>query len=151
MGIPTRRINWSIFGRESHTFHQITTDWFAPRYLGWRGCWGRCCGLHWLFLAKIIEVEKLVRWRSWYTISVLGEKHTRVLMKNNNSITRCLKIRQNKLTLFENDSKCRIWFFGILAFFTNFCRIKIDLSGNTVWPQASSFQKLAQMDQFWHF
>ena len=25
--------------------------------------------------------------------------------------------------------------FSILAFFTNFFRIKIDLSGNTVWPQ----------------
>ena len=28
--------------------------------------------------------------------------------------------------------------FGIL---TIFCPIKIDLSGNTVWPQASGFQK----------
>ena len=40
--------------------------------------------------------------------------------------------------LFENYSKCRI--FSILAFFTNFCPIKIDLSGNTVWQQASGFQ-----------
>ena len=30
--------------------------------------------------------------------------------------------------------------FLILALSTNFCPIKIDLSGNTVWPQASSFQ-----------
>ena len=41
--------------------------------------------------------------------------------------------------------------FWILPFSTNFCRIKTDLSGNTVWPQASAFQKLAKMDQFWHF
>ena len=41
--------------------------------------------------------------------------------------------------------------FGILAFFTNFSPIKTDLSGNTVWPQASGFQKLAKMDHFWHF
>ena len=41
--------------------------------------------------------------------------------------------------------------FCILAFFTNFCPIKVDLSGNTVWPQASGFQKLAKMDHFWHF
>ena len=41
--------------------------------------------------------------------------------------------------------------FWILAFFTNFCPIKTDLSGNTVWPQASGFQKLAKMDNFWHF
>ena len=41
--------------------------------------------------------------------------------------------------------------FWILAFSTNFCPIKTDLSGNTVWPQASGFQKLAKMDHFWHF
>ena len=45
-------------------------------------------------------------------------------------------------TLFENYSKCRIWIFFILAFPTNFCPIKTDLSGNTFWPQASGFQKL---------
>ena len=41
--------------------------------------------------------------------------------------------------------------FWIWAFSTNFCPIKTDLSGNTVWPQASGFQKIAQMDHFWHF
>ena len=41
--------------------------------------------------------------------------------------------------------------FWILAFSTNFWPIKTDLSGNTVWPQASGFQKLAKLDHFWHF
>ena len=41
--------------------------------------------------------------------------------------------------------------FWILAFSTNFCPIKNDLSGNTVWPQALGFQKVAKMDHFWHF
>ena len=41
--------------------------------------------------------------------------------------------------------------FFILAFSTNFCPIKTDLSGNTIWPQASGFQKLAKMDHFWQF
>ena len=41
--------------------------------------------------------------------------------------------------------------FWIVAFSTNFCPIKTDLSGNTVWPQASVFQKLAKMDHFRHF
>ena len=50
--------------------------------------------------------------------------------------------------MFENYSKCRIW---ILAFSTNFCPIKSDLSGNTVWPQASGFQKLDKKNHFWHF
>ena len=51
-----------------------------------------------------------------------------------------LKITQN--VTFE---------FLILAFSNNFCLIKTDLSGNTVWPQASGFQKLAKIDHFWHF
>ena len=54
-------------------------------------------------------------------------------------------------TLFENYSKCRIWYFWILAFSTNFCPIRTVLSGNTVWPQASGFQKLAKLTIFWHF
>ena len=41
--------------------------------------------------------------------------------------------------------------FSILAFPIKFCLIKSDLSGNTVWLQASGFQKLAQKDHFWHF
>ena len=39
----------------------------------------------------------------------------------------------------------------LVAFPTIFCPIKTDLSGNTVWPQASGFQKLAKMDHFWAF
>ena len=38
--------------------------------------------------------------------------------------------------------------FPILAFSTNFCPIKVYLSGNTVRPQASGFQKLAKIDPF---
>ena len=38
-------------------------------------------------------------------------------------------------TLFENHQKSRI---SILAFSTDFCLIKIDLSGNTVWPKKYS-------------
>ena len=36
-------------------------------------------------------------------------------------------------------------YFSILAFSTKFCPIKTDLFGNTVWPQASGCQKLAEM------
>ena len=38
--------------------------------------------------------------------------------------------------------------FWILAFSTNFGPTKIDLSGNTAWPQASRFQKLAKLSFF---
>ena len=54
-------------------------------------------------------------------------------------------------TLFKNYSKCRMWVFGNLAFSTNFFPIKTNMSGNTVCPQASGFQKLAKMDHFWYF
>ena len=58
----------------------------------------------------------------------------------NKMYAQCLKITQN--VAFE---------FLILAFSTNFFPIKSDLSGNTVWPQASDFQKLAKMDHLRHF
>ena len=32
-----------------------------------------------------------------------------------------------------------------MAFSTNFCLIKADLSGNTVWPQALGFQKFIKL------
>ena len=62
-----------------------------------------------------------------------------------------IKLNKNPGTLFENYSECRIWIFDILAFSTNFCPIKIYLSGNTVWPQASGFQKLAKLTNFGDF
>ena len=37
--------------------------------------------------------------------------------------------------------------FLIMAFSTNFCPNNTDLSGNTVWPEASDFQKLAKIYQ----
>ena len=44
-------------------------------------------------------------------------------------LTRPLRPVLWSCTLFENDSKCRIW---ILAFFNIFCPFTINLSGNTV-------------------
>ena len=38
--------------------------------------------------------------------------------------------------------------FSILAFSTNFWPIKTDMSGNSVWPQALGFQKLAKLSIF---
>ena len=56
------------------------------------------------------------------------------------TLSQCLKITQN--VAFELIN------FGI---FHQFLSIKTDLSGNTVWPQASGFQKLAKLDHFGHF
>ena len=54
-------------------------------------------------------------------------------------------------TVFESKPKCLILNLSILAFSANFCPIKSDLSGNTVWPQASGFLKVAKLDYFGHF
>ena len=74
-----------------------------------------------------------------------------------------MSLLSQKMILTDNDNanyqRHNVWKspkmshlnFWILAFSTNFCPIKIDLSGNTVWPQASGFQKLAKLTIFWHF
>ena len=50
---------------------------------------------------------------------------------------------QHNLQCLKITQKCHIWVFQ----FWHFPSI-IDLSGNTVWPQASGFQKVAKMDNF---
>ena len=60
-------------------------------------------------------------------------------------------MNENEASLFENHSKCPMWSFEFWHFPSIFCPIKTALSGNTVWPQASGFQKFAKMDHFWHF
>ena len=55
------------------------------------------------------------------------------LKRHNQRVAHCLKITQ--MSHFN---------FWILAFSTNCCPIKTDLFGNTVWPQASDFQKTRQ-------
>ena len=49
-------------------------------------------------------------------------------------------------TLFENQAKCRIWTFWILAFSTNFCPNKIDLSDNTQNVNVSRFARYVEYD-----
>ena len=56
------------------------------------------------------------------------------------TISQCWKITQNVAYKFFN-----------LGISINFCPIKSDLSGNTVWPQASGFQKLTKIDHFLAF
>ena len=59
-----------------------------------------------------------------------------------------LTVREREVTLFEESiGKHSVWKllkmshfnFDILALSTNFCPIKTELSGNTVWPQALGF------------
>ena len=64
------------------------------------------------------------------------------LMKN-------AKIEKLKSDIFF----CKMNHFYIfrMVFSINFGPIKNYLSGNTVWSQASVFQKVANIDHFWHF
>ena len=48
------------------------------------------------------------------------------------------------LSTLKTSLKMSHVYFSILAFFINFCPIKIDLSGDTVGPQTSVFKKLAK-------
>ena len=61
------------------------------------------------------------------------------------------KLIKVRCKMFENNSKYCIWFFFQSWHFRNFCPIKTDLSGNTVWPQASGFQNLVKIDHFLTF
>ena len=76
--------------------------------------------------------------------------HTQKCRIRTKSFFKLLKNKQNVSTLFRNCPKCLIWFSSILAFPPIFRPFKTDLSGNTVWLQASSFRKLSKMDHFWH-
>ena len=62
-----------------------------------------------------------------------------------------MKKKSNHNILFKNHQKCRILSFEFWRFSPFFCSIKSDLSGNTVWPLTSGFQKLAKIDHFGHF
>ena len=61
---------------------------------------------------------------------------------------------KNDITFFENQPKSQCLkistnvSFSIFAFPTNFCPIKIDLSSNTVWLQASALQELVKLTIF---
>ena len=79
--------------------------------------------------------------RDIFLVESKGGQQTRYEQAYALSRSQCLKITQN--VSFE--------FFLILAFSTNFCPIKTDLSGNTVRPQASGFQKTRKNEPFLAF
>ena len=59
-----------------------------------------------------------------------------------------LRVTFSIFTLFKNHPKCLTWIFQFWHFPPIFCPIKIDLSGNTVWPQSSGFQTTRQNGPF---
>ena len=81
-------------------------------------------------------MSNLIRW--------IARSIERYVITEQSLNSRCAHIVWKSLKM----SHLNVW---ILAFSTNFCPIKADLSGNTVWPQALRFQKLAKIDHFWHF
>ena len=61
---------------------------------------------------------------------------------------RCLQSKRDQKYIVWKLLKMSHLNFWILTFSTNFCPIRTDLSGNTVWPQASGFLKTRQIGQF---
>ena len=94
----------------------------------------------WLLLLLLcLRIATVVKW----------EKEMKDFwLQNQAFIYHFLMGKIHKILALENYSQCHIW---ILTLSTNFCHIKTDLSGKTVWPHASAFQKLAKMNHFWHF
>ena len=56
-----------------------------------------------------------------------------------NSFSSCKLQKKFQNVMFE---------FFKFGSFHQFCTFKTDLSGNTVWPQASGFKKIAKIDRF---
>ena len=71
--------------------------------------------------------------------------------ENIESIDFRIRLFDSLKRLLHNVWKCHIWIinFGIFHQFLSYL-IETDLSGNPVWPQAWSFQKLAKIEHFWH-
>ena len=100
----------------------------------------------WFSCAKTIMMQTYgYTLQIWCFTSCFGPTRKIRLHFDNILDTAKKSVKLEKPKSFKNHSKCRIW---ILVFFTNFCPIDIDLAGNTVWPQASGFQKLAKLDHF---
>ena len=94
-------------------------------------------------------VGELTAYLIFHTVSKVN-----ILFQNSYKVEKVIFVRKHKpeyFKLFDNHPKCLILNVSISAFFTNYCPIKIDLSGNTVRPQPSGFQKLAKIDHFWRF
>ena len=121
------------YGRTSHDFFnfqrlQLSLLWLKMPL----GCITCCAFLQARLLSSVVGEKNHV---SLY-LSIIKKKKQ---ITGTSTLTQCLKITQNVSFEFSN-----------LAFFTKFWPIKSDLSGNTVWPWASGFQKFAKMDHFWH-
>ena len=103
----------------------------------------------WLSTNKINEggkigLRRILSWRNPISISKKANFHKNVIYDGFSGLIPHTHIVWKLLKMSHLN-------FWILTFSTNFCPMKTDLSGNTVWPQASGFQKLAKMDHFWHF
>ena len=100
---------------------------------------------------KIFEVKtfEIIHWpRSDLNCSLRGHPRSKLVIENLEvfenqnwnclliqvTFSQCLKITQNVAFEFFNFPRI------------NFCPIQRDLSGNTVWPPATGFQKLVKMD-----
>ena len=89
-----------------------------------------------------------ILWLSFSPYYIQPPVNMWTMWQNSNEWNSIAKV--TTITLFENYPKCLIWIFQFWHF-PPILFINIELSGNTVWPQASGFQTLAKMDHFWHF
>ena len=112
--------------------------WPYLNCLKWSSGWGKVPPLYWIWVSYVLSIEKVC----------FRGKNSSDPRKNlldtsiaNNPFVYLLHSVRKSLNMSHLS-------FSILAFSTIFCPIKIDLSGNTVWPQALDFQKLAKLAIF---
>ena len=93
----------------------------------------------WMLFPRFCQWSKITFIRSTHNLP-MHTKLSQIYFPLNQSFgLNSLKITKKNGRLFD----C-----SILAFSTNFCPIENDLSGNTAWPPATGFQKLAKLSHF---
>ena len=146
-----------IWNRKTYFIHEKVFGWSLPD-------WGQLLTIfffRWLWSPKVngFRVRQGDSYSKYSTNPLL---HTLLRCTRGSrtgkirQILWCLVIRRHHVHLVSLPKSQTVWKllkmsyldFSILAFSTNFCPFKIDLSGNTVWPL---FSKLAKIDHFLHF
>ena len=121
--LSTTQLSFNVCNQKMWSHHECKAkeDKFIYYGLKWQAsdCWGFCLSTSW----KTIFAS-----RQCHTPRPFSTASKQVIWEFNRGL----------YTVFENHPKCRIWIFNF-GISTNFCPIKTDLSGNTVWPQASAF------------
>ena len=142
-------------------FPWSVTSWLAEMRTTW--CWGNAWNeTNWTMDKKVQKiVQNSNSTKSWGTFKCAFHidrfVFDRVLLilgawnsSNFKYLIHSTTKKQSRQFVWKSLKMSRLNFKS-LTFSVIFCPIKIDLSGITVWQQATVVQKLAKIERFWHF